>query len=124
MKLPDALQKRLGDFGKALLNEVQASESSVRDVERANFEVERTAYRDMLDEAVMTVDVLEARVEALTTEVVRLRKGGATEVVERSVEDEAEVLRRVAEVQARYLRGETVEADPELDEDEDAATHA
>jgi hypothetical protein len=36
----------------------------------------------------------------------------------------AQAARRVAEVQARYLRGETVEADPELDEDEDAAHHA
>jgi len=36
----------------------------------------------------------------------------------------AQAARRVAEVQARYLRGETVEADPELDEDEDAANHA
>ncbi|SFD82039.1 hypothetical protein [Methylobacterium sp. 13MFTsu3.1M2] len=36
----------------------------------------------------------------------------------------AQAARRVSEVQARYLRGETVEADPELDEDEDAANHA
>lgn len=36
----------------------------------------------------------------------------------------AQAARRVAEVQARYLCGETVEADPELDEDEDAAHHA
>jgi hypothetical protein len=35
----------------------------------------------------------------------------------------AQAARRVAEVQARYLRGETVEADPELDEDEDVAHH-
>ncbi len=46
MDLPGALQKRLGDFGKALLEEVQASESRTRDCERANFEVERAAYRD------------------------------------------------------------------------------
>jgi hypothetical protein len=36
----------------------------------------------------------------------------------------AQGARRVAEVQARYLRGEAVEADPELDKDEDAANHA
>lgn len=94
MELPDALQKRLGDFGKALLNEVQASESRVRDIERANFETEGMAYREMLDEAGMTVDVLDARVAALTAEVERLRKGGATEAAERSIEDEAEILRR------------------------------
>ena len=96
MALPDALQTRLGNFGKALLDEVQAYESRVRDVERANFEVERTAIREGLDEAAMLVDVLEARVEALTAEVERLRKGGATEAVGRSAEaeDEAELLRR------------------------------
>jgi uncharacterized small protein (DUF1192 family) len=94
MELPDTLQKRLGDFGKALLDEVQASESRVRDTERANFEVERASYREMLDEAGMTVDVLEARVAALTAEVERLRKGGATEALERSAEEEAEALRR------------------------------
>ncbi|QEE39850.1 hypothetical protein FV241_11630 [Methylobacterium sp. WL2] len=94
MALPDALQTRLGNFGKALLDEVQAYESRVRDVERANFEVERTAIREGLDEAAMLVDVLEARVEALTAEVERLRKGGATEAIGRSAEDEAELLRR------------------------------
>jgi hypothetical protein len=36
----------------------------------------------------------------------------------------AQAARRVAEVQARYLRGETVEADPEADEDDDVADHA
>ncbi len=36
----------------------------------------------------------------------------------------AQAARRVAEVQARYLRGDTVEADPEIDEDEDVAHHA
>ena len=36
----------------------------------------------------------------------------------------AQAARRVSEVQARYLRGETVEADPEIDEDEDVADHA
>ncbi len=66
MQLPDALEKRLGDFGKALLDEVQAQESRVRDVERRNFEIERSSYRELLDEAGMTVDVLEARVAALT----------------------------------------------------------
>lgn len=94
MELPDALQKRLGDFGKALLDEVQANESRVRDGERANFEVERAAFREMLDEAGMTVDVLEARVAALTAEVERLRKGGATEASERSADDEADLLNR------------------------------
>jgi uncharacterized small protein (DUF1192 family) len=93
MELPDALQKRLGDFDKALLDEVQANESRVRDVERANFEVERVAFREMLDEAGMTVDVLEARVAALTAEVERLRGGGAPETSERSAEDDAETLR-------------------------------
>lgn len=79
MELPDALQRRLGDFGKALLDEVQAHESRIRDGERRNFEVEREAYGYMLDEAGMTVDVLEARVAALTAEVERLRGDGATE---------------------------------------------
>ncbi|MGU3663828.1 hypothetical protein ACLBX9_06530 [Methylobacterium sp. A49B] len=36
----------------------------------------------------------------------------------------AQAARRVAEVQARYLCGETVEADPEFDENEDAANNA
>ncbi|MGU3465571.1 DNA-binding protein [Methylobacterium sp. C33D] len=94
MQLPDALQKRLGDFGKALLDEVQASESRVRDAERANFEVERASYRELLDEAGMTVDVLEARVAALTAEVERLRKGGAVEAAGRSPEEAAEERRR------------------------------
>lgn len=94
MDLPDALQKRLGDFGKALLEEVQASESRTRDCERANFEIERVAYREMLDEAGMTVDVLEARVAALTAEIERLRKGGAVEAVEATPEQAAEEQRR------------------------------
>lgn len=92
--LPDALQKRLGDFGKALLDEVQAHESRVRDVERANFEIERASYREMLDEAGMTVDVLEARVAALTAEVERLRKSGTAETVESTADDLAEGQRR------------------------------
>lgn len=94
MDLPDALQKRLGDFGKALLDEVQASESRTRDCERANFEVERAAYREMLDEAGMTVDMLEARVAALTVEVERLRKDGAVEAVEATPEQATEERRR------------------------------
>ena len=36
----------------------------------------------------------------------------------------AQAARRVAEVQARYLRGETIEADTEIDEDEDVTHHA
>ncbi|WP_342165651.1 DUF6925 family protein [Methylobacterium sp. SD21] len=36
----------------------------------------------------------------------------------------AQAARRVAEVQAHYLRGETVAADPESDEDEDVTHHA
>jgi hypothetical protein len=36
----------------------------------------------------------------------------------------AQGARRVAEVQARYLRGEVIEADPEADEDEAVADHA
>ncbi|KQO68724.1 hypothetical protein ASF22_19355 [Methylobacterium sp. Leaf87] len=94
MQLPDALEKRIGDFGRALLDEVQASESRVRDVERANFEVERANHRELLDEAGMTIDALEARVAALTAEVARLRKDGATEAVERQPVDEATLQRR------------------------------
>ncbi|AWN34391.1 DNA-binding protein [Methylobacterium radiodurans] len=94
MQLPDALQKRLGDFGKALLDEVQASESRVRDSERANFEIERASFRELLDEANMTVDVLESRVAALTAEVERLRREGAVEAAGRSSEEMAEELRR------------------------------
>ena len=97
MRLPDALEKRLGDFGRALLDEVQGSESRVRDVERANFEVERANHRELLDEAGMTIDALEARVAALTAEVDRLRAGGATEAVGRSPEEEA-TLRRGQDV--------------------------
>ncbi|MCJ2046814.1 DNA-binding protein [Methylobacterium sp. J-078] len=95
MELPDALQRRLGDFGKALLDEVQAHESRIRDGERRNFEVEREAYGYMLDEAGMTVDVLEARVAALTAEVERLRRDGATEAdAGRTPEEVAEEHRR------------------------------
>ena len=36
----------------------------------------------------------------------------------------AQAARRVAEVQARHLRGETAEADPEIDEDDEIAHHA
>ncbi|MCJ2031645.1 hypothetical protein MKK50_19950 [Methylobacterium sp. J-043] len=36
----------------------------------------------------------------------------------------AQAARRVAEIQARFLRGEVIEADPEADEDEAAADHA
>jgi hypothetical protein len=36
----------------------------------------------------------------------------------------AQAARRVAELQARYLRGEVVEADPDDDEDETVADHA
>lgn len=42
----------------------------------------------------MTVDVLEARIAALTAEVERLRKGGAAEVVEATPEQAAEEQRR------------------------------
>lgn len=94
MDLPDALQTRLGNFGKALLDEVQANESRVRDIERANFEVERASYREMLDEAGLTVDVLDARIAALTAEVERLRKGGATDAAGAAEGDEKETLQR------------------------------
>ena len=46
--LAGRVQKRLGDFGMALLDEVQASESCVRDGERANFEIERAAHPKIL----------------------------------------------------------------------------
>ncbi|MCJ2077662.1 DNA-binding protein [Methylobacterium sp. E-016] len=77
MELPRGLQSRLGAFGKALWDEVRAQESRLGDAERANFEIERSAYREMLDEASLTVDVLEARISALNTEIERLRGTGA-----------------------------------------------
>ncbi|GJE54889.1 DNA-binding protein [Methylobacterium thuringiense] len=79
MELPIALQRRLGEFGKLVLDEVQANESKIRDQERANLDIERRSYQDLLDEASLTVDALEARVSELTAEVGRLRRSGATE---------------------------------------------
>ena len=111
MELPEAIQRRLGAFGKALLDEVQAHESRLRDGERANFEIERDAFGAMLDEAAMTVDVLEARVEALTAEVEHLRKGGTVEAVERTPDGIAEgrggrdVWERAAALQALMASG-------------------
>lgn len=93
-ELPGALQKRINDFGKALLDEVQASEKRIRDSELANFEIERAYYRETLDEAGMTVDVLEARVAALEAELSRMRASEATpmEPLETAVPDLVSIL--------------------------------
>lgn len=71
--LPDALQRRLGDFAEALAEHVRVEQTRERMVEAANVEVERAACRETLDEALAHADALEARVLALQAELARLR---------------------------------------------------
>jgi hypothetical protein len=57
-------------------------------------------------------------------DLLAVKRGGEPRPDSQISSRHAQGARRVAEVQARYLRGEVIEADPETDEDEIVADHA
>ncbi|KQO85969.1 DNA-binding protein [Methylobacterium sp. Leaf91] len=74
--LPEALEKRLTDFGVALMEEVRVEQTRARMGEISNGESEREAFRETLDEALAHADALEAKVAYLEAEIARLRASG------------------------------------------------
>lgn len=86
-------------------------------------------YKDMMGQRIAFDTTRHAAFQELLDrwgdpDLLAVKRGGKPRPDSPVSSRHAQAARRVAEVQARYLRGEVIDADPEADEDETVADHA
>jgi len=86
-------------------------------------------YKDMMGQRIAFDATRHAAFQELLDrwgdpDLLAVKRGGEPRLDSPVSNRHAQAARRVAELQARYLRGEVVEADPDADEDETVADHA
>lgn len=86
-------------------------------------------YKDMMGQRIAFDATRHAAFQELLNrwgdpDLLAVKRGGEPRLDSPVSNRHAQAARRVAELQARYLRGEVVEADPDADEDETVADHA